>query len=168
LRSARREEGAAASQARDAKEERDRLSKVVDDLEDKLSTARSELADAETAASEAKNDAETAEAQAKRHVESAREASRAAIEKARLELSALESSLRAHQTEEKRNVDRRTKAETDLKARYSAEVDKVKTRIAELVQRKEAKVESIAALLREKKEESTGLAASIDEARKLL
>ena len=167
MRSAQRENDTATCQARDAKEERAILSKAVDELESRISTARSELADAEKAAEEAKMSAEKIEAQANRNVESVRETTKTAVNKAKMKLSSLESLLRTLQEKEKENVHRRNKAEQDQKAQHFAEVGTVKTRIADLVKGKEAKVQGVTDLLKEKTNQSKSLEQSIEEARKL-
>ena len=168
MRSARRENETAASQDRGAKEERDKLSKTVDDLEARLSATRLEAADTEKSASQAKTNAEAIEAKMKSEAESAREMAKAAIDTTKMELSSLESSLRYRQEEEKENNDRCSKAEDDQSAQHAAEVETVKTRIKDLLKRKEAKVEGATALLQEKKEEFQSLEQSVEEARKLL
>ena len=168
MRSARRENETAASQDRGAKEERDQLSKAVDDLEAKLSAARSEATDSEESASQAKLNAEAIDAKTKSEIESSREIAKAAIDTTKMELSSLESTLRSRQEEEKKNNDRRSKAEYDQKAQHAAEVETVQTRIADLLKRKEAKVEGATALLKEKKEEFQSIEKCVEEARKFL
>lgn len=167
MRSAQRENDTATCQARDAKEERDILSKAVDELESRISTARCELAHAEKAAIEAKMNTKKIEAQASRNVESVRETTKTAVDKAKVELSSLESSLRTLQEEEKENVHRRNKAEQEQKAQHFAEVDAVKTRIADLVKRKDAKVQGVTDLLKVKTNQSKSLEQSIEDARQL-
>ena len=167
MRSARRENDAAESQARDAKEERTILSKAVDEDESRISKAKLELADVEKASAEAKMNAEKMEAQANRNMESVRETAKTAIDEAKMELSSLESSLHTIQEKEKENAGHRNKAEKDQKAQYTVEVDSVRTRIADLMKRKEAKVEAASALLQTKTDQSKSLEKSIEEARKL-
>ena len=112
--------------------------------------------------------AEAIEAKTKSEIESTRKMTKAAIDTAKMELSTLESTLRSRQEEEKENNDRRGKAEDDQKTQHAAEVESVKTRIADMLKRKEAKVEGATALLQEKKEEFQSLEQSVEEARKLL
>ena len=167
MRSAQRENDAATCQARDAKEERSSLCKAVDELESRISRAKSDLTDAEKAAEQAKMNAEKILTQTNREVQSVREAAKAAVDESKIKLSSLESSLRALQAQGKENLDRRNKAEEDQKTQYISEVDEVKARIADLVKRKEAKVQGVADLLKEKTNQSKSLEESIEEARKL-
>lgn len=167
IKAARRRNEEAAIESNHMQSKKYNLAKLAHELQSKESLAKSELSDGQQALDKAMLDAKALEVKSDRDLRSAQSAAKEAADGARRMVRSIESSLKIFVEEESGRKAERLRSEDELRLRNEEELRTVKSRICELVRRKEEKLQIAEEELRQKKSEAESLEKAVEEARML-